>query len=326
LATCYIDRKDAELRVDGQALACYEGGRRTATIPLGPVDRLVIVGNVSLETRLLHRLAEQGVTVGFIGGRKHRLLGCFARTLQGNGARRFAQYRAVATPEMVQAIATGVLVAKLDGHLGLLESLRPHARQGAVVVESISRIATSRERVADALALDSLRGLEGAAAAAFFTAFQECFPPSLEFTDRNRRPPKDPVNALLSLTYTLVHFELLREVEVAGLDPTLGFLHEVDYGRDSLVCDLVEPQRPAAERFVWGLFHERLFTARDFAQGEERPGCYLKKGGRTRFYPAYEGWADGQRSGWREAVRALVRELGGDGVPPTASAAEGEPS
>jgi CRISPR-associated protein Cas1 len=288
------------------------------------VERLVIVGNVTLETRLLHRLAEQGITVGFIGGRKQRLLGSFARTLQGNGARRLAQYQAATTPQVVLAIAAGMVAAKLDGHLALLEALRPHGRHGAVVVESRSRIATSRERTAFPLALESLRGLEGAAAAAFFTAYQECFPPSLEFTDRNRRPPKDPVNALLSLTYTMVHFEILREVEVAGLDPTIGFLHELDYGRESLVCDLVEPQRPGAERFVWELFHGRTFSARDFAQGEERPGCYLKKGGRARFYPAYEGWAEVMRPAWRESVRELVRELGGEAV--AAKAAEGEAS
>jgi len=312
VTTCYIDRKDAELRADGQAVAVYEGGMRTATVPLGPVARLVIVGNVRLEARLLHRLAEQGVTVAFIGGRTHRLLGSFARTLQGNGARRLAQYRVATDPAQVQAIAAGVVVAKLDGHLALLAVLRPHARQGAVVEEAVGRITTSRTRAVEGkVAVERLRGLDGAAAAAFFTAYQECFPPSLEFTDRNRRPPQDPVNALLSLTYTLVHFELLREVEVAGLDPTVGFLHELDYGRESLVCDLVEPQRPAAERWVWALFHDRVFSVRDFSAGEERPGCYLKKGGRARFYPLYEGWAESERARWRDAVRGLVHRFEG---------------
>lgn len=319
MATCYIDRKDAELRVDGRALACYEGGRRAATIPLGAVERLVVIGNVSLETRLLHRLAEQGVTVCFVGGRRHAMMGTFSGPLHNNGWLRLAQYGAVTGADSARAWAAEIVGEKLAGQVGLLEALRPHARRGEVMVEALSRVETSRRRAGrDGVPVATLRGLEGAAAAAYFAAFQECFAPSLGFHERNRRPPRDPVNALLSLTYTLVHFEILREVQVAGLDPTLGFLHEFAYGRESLVCDLVEPQRPAVDRFVWGLFHERVFTARDFSEGEERPGCYLKKAGRSRFYPVYEGWADGQRGGWRASVRGLVRWLQGkeesDGV------------
>jgi len=311
MTTCYIDRKEAELRADGRAIAVYEGGRRAAAIPLGPLSRLVIVGNVHLETRLLHRLAEQGVVVALIGGRRHQVVGSFAATLHGDGGRRLAQYRAVTDPARTRERAAATVAAKIDGHLSLLRELRPHARRGEVVVTAIERMETARSRLAEAeVAVESQRGLEGAAAAAYFGAYQECFPPSLGFTGRNRRPPKDPVNALLSLTYTLVHAEHLREVAVAGLDPMVGFLHELDLGRESLVCDLVEAARPAVDELIWRLFHERTFTDRDFSSGNERPGCYLKKGARARYYPLYEQWAEGERRGWRDTVRALVRWLG----------------
>lgn len=310
MTTCYIDRKEAELRADGRAIAVYEGGRRTSAIPLGPLTRLVIVGNIQLETRLLHRLAEQGVVVYLIGGRRHQVLGSFAATLHGDGARRLAQYRAAHDGTRTRDQAATTLAAKLDGQRAILQELHPHARHGAVVTASIERIETARTRLAEETAtVETLRGLEGAAAAAYFTAYQECLPPSLGFTDRNRRPPKDPVNALLSLTYTLVHAEYLREVTVAGLDPMVGFLHEPAFGRESLVCDLVEPARPAVDRFIWTLFHQRTFTARDFSTGEERPGCYLKKAARARYYPLYEAWAEQGRPAWRDAVRTLVRSL-----------------
>ncbi len=311
MTTCYIDRKEAELRADGHAIAVYENGRRSAAIPLGPLTRLVIVGNVHLETRLLHRLAEQGVVVCLIGGRRHQVVGSFAATLHGDGRRRLAQYRAAADEARVREQAAAVVRTKVAGQVALLQQLQPHARRGEVVVTSLERMETTRARLAEeGVAVESQRGLEGAAAAAYFAAYQECFPPSLDFTDRNRRPPRDPVNALLSLTYTLVHAEHLREVAVAGLDPMVGYLHERDFGRESLVCDLVEGARPAADGFIWRLFHERTFTGRDFSSGDERPGCYLKKGARARYYPLYEAWAEGERSGWRDTVRALVRWLG----------------
>ncbi len=315
MTTCYVDRKDAELRADGAALAVYEGGRRTGVIPMGPLTHLVILGNARLDTRLLHRLAERGVTVSLIGGRRHQLLATCAPTLHGDGRRRLAQYRAASHPGRTRERAAHVVAAKLDGEIALLEELRPRARRGEVVVTALERIRTARANVEEeGGGLDRLRGLEGAAAAAFFTAYQECFAPSLGFQERNRRPPRDPVNALLSLTYTLIHAEHVREVGLTGLDPMVGFLHELDYGRESLVCDLVEPARPAAERFVWQLFHDRTFTDRDFASGAERPGCYLKKAARSRYYPLYEAWAEGQRRTWREEVRALLRwlEEGGD--------------
>jgi len=311
VTTCYIDRKEAELRADGNAIAVYEGGRRSGSIPLGPLTRLVIVGNVHLQTRLLHRLAEHGVVVSLIGGRRHRLVGSFAATLHGDARRRLDQYRTATDPERTRERAAATVAGKIDGHLRLLEELRPHARRGEVVVTARERMTTARRRLEEAKPpLERLRGLEGAAAAAFFGAYQEGFAPSLHFTGRNRRPPRDPVNALLSLTYTLVHAEHLREVAAAGLDPMVGFLHELDLGRESLVCDLVEGARPAADGLVWRLFHERTFTARDFTTGDERPGCYLKKGARARFYPLYEAWAETERSAWRETVRALVRWLG----------------
>jgi CRISPR-associated protein Cas1 len=117
------------------------------------------------------------------------------------------------------------------------------------------------------------------------------------------------VNAVLSLCYTLLHYEMVREIESIGLDPTIGFYHQFDYGRESLACDLVEPYRPDVDTFVYELFRTRHLTARDFAEDDERPGCYLKKGSRRRFYPAYEEWARGMRPQWVEEVRNLARRI-----------------
>jgi CRISPR-associated protein Cas1 len=157
--------------------------------------------------------------------------------------------------------------------------------------------------------VQNLVGLEGSASAAYFSGYTKLFPPSLEFTGRNRRPPRDPVNAILSLSYTMLHYETVREIEVIGLDPTIGFLHQFEYGRESLACDLVEIHRPMVDEFVWELFRERSLTDRDFSYEKERPGCYLKKESRKRFYPWYEAWAKTLRSHITDTVRALARRI-----------------
>jgi CRISPR-associated protein Cas1 len=159
------------------------------------------------------------------------------------------------------------------------------------------------------LTMDSLRGLEGGASAQYFGAFTKMFPASLNFSGRNKRPPEDPVNAVLSLCYTLMHFEMVREIELIGLDPTIGFYHQFEYGRESLACDLIEPYRPMVDRFVWEIFRDRTFTKRDFVMNDERPGCYLKKDSRKKFYPLYEEWAQKMRPIWVEEVREIARRI-----------------
>lgn len=163
--------------------------------------------------------------------------------------------------------------------------------------------------------MENLRGLEGGASATYFQAYTKMFPESLKFKKRNRRPPEDPVNAMLSLCYTLLHYEMVREIEVIGLDPTIGFYHQFDYGRESLACDLVELYRTDVDRLVWEIFRERIFAVRDFAHEDERPGCYLKKESRKRFYPLYEEWAKGIRPQLVNAVRTLaVRIMDGQDI------------
>ena len=154
--------------------------------------------------------------------------------------------------------------------------------------------------------IDSLRGIEGAAAAAYFEAFTSLFPPSLEFTGRNKRPPRDPVNACLSLAYTLVHFEAVAASYAAGLDPLLGLYHEPAFGRESLASDLIEPLRPHADAWVWSLFRERVLTGEHFHN--DKGAVLLGKTGRQYFYTRFENFAHPLRRLLRlEAFRTVKR-------------------
>jgi len=154
-----------------------------------------------------------------------------------------------------------------------------------------------------------LRGYEGAATQAFFAGYRAMLPASCGFDGRNRRPPRDPVNATLSLGYTLSHGDALRAAYRAGLDPSLGLLHEPHYGRDSLACDLNELARGRVEWMVWRLFAEQWLRAEDF-HPQADGAVWLGKSARARFYAHYEQHAGNHRRWLRQAAQFLARALG----------------
>ncbi|MEX5214302.1 MAG: CRISPR-associated endonuclease Cas1 [Nitrospiraceae bacterium] len=312
--TIYIDRKDAELRVDGGALAVYVNGERDGLVPLVPVDRVVLVGNHTVQTAVLHRLAEQGIAVLFLSGRTQAYRGRLVGRLHNHARLRLRQYADSRGP-LAFELATVWITAKLAGQAAWLRDAadrRPDAR--AVLLRAAEIVGETGDKASAAGTLERLRGLEGGAASVYFGALPALFPPSLGFEGRERRPPRDPVNALLSLTYTLAHWEWVRECEVIGLDSLVGFYHELDYGRESLACDLMEPFRPTVDRWVWELFSTRQFEGRDFTSDTDRPGCALKKAARGRYYAAYESWIAPHRSQMRETVAALARRILDDGT------------
>ncbi|HWP57516.1 MAG TPA: CRISPR-associated endonuclease Cas1 [Candidatus Acidoferrales bacterium] len=304
----YIDRKHAELRLDGSAIGVYAAGERVGTVPLGPLGRVVVIGDLLIRSAVLHRLADRGVDVVFLSGKRQRYRGRLVGRHHRHARLRIRQYESSTGP-LALRLARAWIGKKLERQLSFLnEALdeRPAARRALFRAADIVGQVAEKARAANSL--DSLRGLEGGAAAAYFAALSHIFPDGL-FNGRSRRPPRDPVNALLSLTYTLVHYEWVRECELIGLDPLVGFYHQLDYGRESLACDLNEPFRPETDRWVWTLFRSRQFTERDFAAEQERAGIYLKKTARGRYYQAYEEWIAPRRAAMRDEVQALARTL-----------------
>lgn len=323
MGTLYIDRKNLEIRLDGNAIAFYANNAREGMVPINPLERVIVVGNAKIETSVLHRLAGENVSVLFLSGRSMRFGGMLHGRVHNNGVLRLRQYGKATGPEAC-GIARNTVLGKVERQREFLReavSGRPDKRfetlRAGETLENIISLLNEAPgascdhgpgRSTEEL-LAAYRGFEGAAAAAYFSAYTALFPGSLAFTRRTRRPPKDPVNALLSLAYTLLHYECVREVTLIGLDPTIGFLHQFEYGRESLACDLVELFRTDADRFVWTLFREREFSARDFATDAETGGCYLKKAGRSRFYARYEEWSRVIRAGITSEARSLARHI-----------------
>lgn len=164
------------------------------------------------------------------------------------------------------------------------------------------RLNELRKSLKQVQSMDELRGKEGAAASAYFSGYTRVFAPALGFTGRNRRPPKDPVNAVLSLTYTLLSADASRALMAAGFDPMLGFYHRPAYGRHSLAVDMLELYRARADRFVWHLFQSAQLRPEHFTGGDTR-ACLLGKSGREHFYQSY----DQHCSAWRRLMLRTAR-------------------
>lgn len=294
--------------MDGRAIAFYHNKKREGIVPLEPLNKVIIVGgNIHLQASVLHKLARNNASVIFLSGKRLRFSGRLSGKIHRNGLLRLKQYEK-ANSIFALRFAAEIIQAKLEKQLNFLEKIAVRRKDiKQELSKGIETIASLLPKLAEPSDIDSLRGYEGAAANAYFKAYCRFFAPSLNFRGRARRPPPDPVNALLSLTYTLLHFEMVREIEIIGLDPIIGFYHSFEYGRESLACDLVEPFRPEAEIFVYDIFRENKLDGEDFSP--EGGGYYLKKASRKKYFLLYEDWSKALRSRWQESVQHLARRI-----------------
>ena len=169
-------------------------------------------------------------------------------------------------PEACRLVAVDILQTKIEAQRQFLQS-RADALKDTAPKALVAATDNLRKLwpLIDAKASEpAIRGVEGRAARVYFEGLTALFPAELGFTGRNRKPPRDPVNAALSLSYVLLYADAAIAAHQAGLDPFVGFLHKPEFGRHSLACDLMEPARPLVDRFVLDLFESGLFTLKAF--------------------------------------------------------------
>lgn len=305
MATLYIDRSGAELELDHGALAVRAGGELQQRVPLLHLERCVITAGVQLSTGLLAGLSDAGVGVVIVRPRQDRAA-VLTGVPRGDAGRRLGQAAMALHGPARDRWARFWVHTKC---VAMIRLLRAEAGSGAgrarlaLAAERIESLAVRLRR--DRPAADAARGIEGAASAAYFEALQELFAPELGFEGRNRRPPRDPVNACLSLLYTLLYGAAVEAATGAGLDPSIGFLHEPAPGRAGLACDLVEPFRAPADRIVVELFRSRSLRKEHFQK--TNGACLLGKAGRRAFYESIEEPLERLRRRMRAMARRVAR-------------------
>ncbi|MCF0254389.1 MAG: CRISPR-associated endonuclease Cas1 [Duodenibacillus sp.] len=307
MTSLYVDRRGVSAKVDGEAIAFYEKDQRRGTVPIAPLKRVFFRGDAMVSTALLGKLGEAGIGVIILSGRKAEPTLMLARP-HNDAARRVAQYRLSLDADFRLRFTRSLVHKKLLAQAGYLDEIAQRAMLSRhEIVREAGHLRAAVPRIGEQGGVDALRGLEGAAAAHYFAGLAAYMPDSLRFRGRNRRPPRDPLNVLLSLGYTLLQSEAVVALYGAGLDPFIGFFHALDFGRESLACDVIEPLRPQIDKFCVELFKDRKLRPEHFSMSAG--ACLMGKTARTIFYPEYEAFAEGLRKSVDDAVTELVDEV-----------------
>ena len=311
-----LDRAQLEIKSEGETLALYEAGTRRGTVPIKLLDRCVIHGaQTRLDTGVLMKLAEAGVTTTLMSPRSPRRVALVLGSQHNDAAVRLAQAQRVMDDTACRQWALALVRSKITRQrrtLLTLQAARPDARkplfEALQTLDPIrAQLRAFTQTTTELPTLPTLLGLEGAAARAYFGGLAGVFSPALNFTGRNRRPPRDPVNVCLSLSYTMVHMQAVQHCVQAGLDPMLGFYHRPSFGRESLASDLIEALRPAIDLWVWDLLRSRTLREDHFSL--DKGACLLGKAGRAIYYAEWEKHSATWRRYLRLQCQSLARNL-----------------
>lgn len=290
-AVLYVQEPGAHVGKRSEHLVVRKDAAEMTRVPLHAVRQVVVFGNVQVSTQALETLVANDVTVSYLTG-YGRFIGAFVPSLPKNVGLREAQFRRFADEAECLQLSKAVVRAKLSNQRTLLmRSLRGDGDRGSDE-PAAQGLAELLRRLDSAATLDTVLGLEGQGAALYFGEFGRFLKNlpdgrGFDFTTRNRRPPRDEVNALLSFAYALLCKDCFGAICTVGFDPYKGFFHSNRHGKPSLALDLLEEFRPViADSVVLTLVNNEMLTREDFLIWRE--ACSLTESGRKKFFQAYE--------------------------------------
>jgi len=313
MGTLYLSEQNAHLRKTAQRLVVERDGEVLSEIPAFKVERVVVFGNVQITTPALVFLLHNNIETALlsINGKLH---GRLVPAENKNIYLRLHQYRAYHDQTFRLELAKELIRSKLTNARRLLQRLAyGRSLDLQKPLDDISRYA---EQAQKAESPDSVRGYEGKGTAAYFGGFAKLVQ-GFTFQGREKRPAKDPVNSLLSFGYTLLSGEVFAALSAGGLDPYLGFFHEIRYGRASLCFDLCEEFRHlVVDGLVLDLINHRRIQEEDFEEAPDEEGVLLKPDARKKFLGAFEQKMSGARKGtagqdtcYRMAIHGQVERM-----------------
>ncbi len=310
----YVQDHRGKISLDGEVLRVFVKDKEPVEARLSNTSQVCVLGNAQITTPALRRLLDRGIPVGFFS-----YAGWFVGRATGHDSKnvelRIAQYRAATDPATCLRLARGFVVSKILNCRTLLR--RNHDSAPPVVLFKLTEL--SRLAV-DATSLEQLLGFEGTAARFYFSELTGMLNESSHAFDlkaRNRRPPRDPINALLSFCYALLTKDFALTLAAVGLDPLIGFYHQPRFGRPSLALDLMEEFRPlVGDSVVLSAINTGVIRPDDFVRSTG--AVALKSAGRRRLIAAYERRMDqlvshpvfGYRISYRRVLEVQARLLG----------------
>lgn len=291
--TLFVTSEDVYLTLDGENVLAKREGQAIARYPLHTLESIITFSYLGASPALMGACGRRGIGFAFCTP-QGRFLARVHGENNGNVLLRREQYRIADDPRRSCQIANTMIFGKISNCASVLHrTIRDHAPrvEGSGLDEAVRSLRGLRESVLTSESLEALRGLEGAGATTYFQVFDSMIlarKDSFFFRGRNRRPPLDRVNAMLSFAYSLLSHDCAAALESVGLDAYVGFLHRDRPGRCSLALDLMEELRPCmADRFVLTLINNRVMAPEDF-QMQDSGAVLLTDGGRKKFLKAWQ--------------------------------------
>jgi len=281
----YVSEPGAKLGKSGEELIIqYKDGQKQG-VPIKDIIQVSLIGNVQCSTQLLHFLMQSNIHVSYLSSHG-RLIGVSSSLVTKNVLTRQQQFIKFTNPEFGLNLAKQIVYAKIRNQRTLLRR-----NGGSEVKEILTDLKSLSDSALNVLSIEQLRGIEGISAKRYFAGFPFMLKNELRelnlMKGRNRRPPKDPVNVLLSLGYTLLTRDIHAACGSVGLDPMFGCYHRPEAGRPALVLDVMETFRPLiVDSIVIRALNTGEISLKDFYIGKD--SCQLLKHGRDSFFAIYE--------------------------------------
>ena len=281
LNTLYLLTPDSYLYCRNETIAVKIGGEEKAAVPAKDIEAIVCFGQMTVSTPLIGFCGERGISITFLSPRGE-FYGRFYGSVNGNVLLRKRQYESIACSEFAVRLVRDILLGKIrNSKTVLMRAARNNQESALSLIQASNCLSELAAQLEACGSVDSVRGIEGAAAAAYFSQFDEMLhsPAHFRFESRSRRPPRNEVNAVLSFVYTLLTREICSALETVGLDPAAGYLHTLRPGRPSFALDLIEELRaPLCDRFTLSLLNLGQLGPKDFETDSE--AVYLNERGR----------------------------------------------
>lgn len=285
MPSLYVMETGSRIEIEYQRVLVTLEDEILFRVPVHKVDQIILIGRVGVTTPALHVLLERNIPVIFLGAHG-KYLGQVTPALSGNLPLRQQQFKRNDDPDFSLSFAKSIVAGKI--HNQAVQARRWARYNTMITEEMISALQDQEDEAQKSREMSSLLGIEGSAARAYFSIMQKVIAPEWGFTGRNRQPPKDPVNAILSFGYTLLTYTMCSALQIVGLDPFLGYYHAEGYGRPSLALDLVEEFRaPVIDALVMSMITLGQIHPDNFTIDLENGGVCMDQEARKKFIKGF---------------------------------------
>lgn len=311
MSVIYLKEQGAHVEKRGERIIVRKNRQELLDIPVANVESIAVIGYIQITTQLLHNLMKRGVNISYftLGG---SYLGGLGAECSRNIFLRLSQYAIYQNPTKRLFVAKSIVHNKINNQVNMIE----HFSWEGINYDwkaDIRQMRSQQEQVSCAETVNRLMGIEGFCSHVYFQAYGKMMKGTFTFEGRNRRPPRDPVNVILSLGYTFLTREVSMALEAEAFEMYLGFLHGIRYGRKSLALDMVEEFRqPVVDRMTLRLFNKGMLGKYHFeVMGDE---VRLNEEGFNIFCIEFERWMSdktlsGEKSGFRSLIRGQSAKL-----------------